>query len=128
GRAPSEVGAGEPGSGAAPAAGTQDPPPPPRHRPDRADHDREREQPPAGARVAEDVAGLPEIDLPEDLGGAESGDDERQRDALHATASTRSVTNRIRDAAFAARASASFGVAPVARIAPARSEARRSSR
>ena len=38
------------------------------------------------------------------------------------------VTKRIADTACAALASASFGVAPVARIAPARSEARRSSR
>ena len=56
-------------------------------------------EPPADARRREHVPRLAEIDLPEDVRGAEAGDDERQRDALHATASTRPVTKRMRAAA-----------------------------
>src|SRR5204862_237898 len=56
------------------------------------------------------------------------GEDERRQRPLHATASTRLVTKRISPAARSAIASASSGVSPVARIAPARSEARRSRR
>ena len=35
----------------------------------------------AGAGVTEDVQHLPEVDLPDDVRGAEAGDDERRRDA-----------------------------------------------
>src|SRR5262249_26010603 len=55
--------------------------PPPGHRPDRDEHDPERGQEEADARVAEDVPRLAKVDLPEDVGQAEPGDHQRRDDA-----------------------------------------------
>ena len=113
GRVADEVRAHEPRERVVHAARGEQPLPAPRHRPDRADHDRERGEPPAGARVREHVRRLAEVDLPDDVGGAEAGDDERRADAhgsRHATASTGPVTSRMRAAASAAAAAAAARV------------------
>src|SRR5437867_6947553 len=127
GRVADEVRAHEPCEPFVDVAGYEQPLPAPRHRPDRRRHDREREEPPAHTRLREDVTRGAEIDLPEDVRGAQTRDDEGRPRTLHA-ASTFFVTKRIRDAARSAAASASVRVSPVARIAPARSEARRNAR
>src|SRR4029079_1440141 len=61
--------------------------PAPGHRPDGHDHDRDRPEEVLELRVAEDVDRLADVDLPDDVGGAEAGDDERRADpdraALH---------------------------------------------
>src|SRR5436190_725115 len=53
--------------------------PAPRHRPDGQDHDRDSTDEVAEVRVHEDVQRLPDVDLPEDVRGAETGDDERRQ-------------------------------------------------
>ena len=125
-----EVGAHEAAERLVHAARGEQPLPAPRHRPHGADHDRDRREPPGDARVREHVARLPEVDLPQDVRGAETGDDEGRSDAhsaRHATASAGTVTKRTRLADSAAAASASARVLPVARIIPERSDARNSS-
>ena len=54
--------------------------PAPGHRPDGDDHDRDRPEEVGEVRVAEDVERLPYVDLPDDVGGAEAGDDEGRAD------------------------------------------------
>ena len=54
--------------------------PAPGHRPDGDDHDRDRREEVLELGVAEDVDRLADVDLPEDVGGAEAGDDERRAD------------------------------------------------
>ena len=51
--------------------------PAPGHRPDRADHDRHRAQEVGDVRVRQEVQRLREVDLPDQVGGAETRDGER---------------------------------------------------
>src|SRR5207249_11217087 len=60
--------------------------PAPRERPDGDDPDRAGGEPPADARVREEVSRPAEIDPPEDVGGGEAGDDERTAGAQRAGA------------------------------------------
>src|SRR5581483_11882153 len=55
--------------------------PAPRHRQHGDDHDRDRPEEVADVRAAEDVERLADVDLPDDVDGAEAGDDERRDDA-----------------------------------------------
>ena len=55
--------------------------PAPRERPDGGDPDRAGGEPPADARMREDVSRLAQVDPPEDVGGREAGDCERRGDA-----------------------------------------------
>ena len=76
-----EVGAHEPGQPLVDSAGGQQPLPAPRHRPHREHHDRDRAEEVADVRVREDVQRLREVDLPDQVGEAEAGDDERPGEA-----------------------------------------------
>ncbi len=64
----------------------EQPLPAPRHRPDRDEHDRERGEEEAELRVREDVHGLAEVDLPDQVGDREPGHDERAGEPQHAAA------------------------------------------
>ena len=80
GRVRDEVRAHEPGQAVVDPADAKQPPPAPGHRPDGEDHDRDRAEEVPAVRVREDVQRLPDVDLPEDVSGAETGDDERRED------------------------------------------------
>src|SRR5205823_5433861 len=75
-----EVGAHEPREPVVDPARGEQLLPAPGHRPDRKHHDREREEEVADAGVRQDVPDPPDIDLPDDVRGAEAGNDERRRD------------------------------------------------
>src|SRR6266545_956849 len=80
-----EIGARQPGHPVVDALGAQEQLPAPRHRQDRHDHQHECEQEIAEIGLLQHVPGTREVDLPEDVGRAEPGDEERQRDADRAS-------------------------------------------
>src|SRR6266576_3475650 len=72
-----EVGSDEPAEPVVDPLRGEQPLPAPGHRPDREHNDRDRGGEVREVRVHEYVHGLADVDLPEDVGGAETGDDER---------------------------------------------------
>src|SRR5207244_6492390 len=76
-----EVGSGEPAEVVLDPAPGEEPLPAPGHRQNGDDHDPDRAEEVAEPGIAEHVDGLADVDLPEDVGGAKAGHDERRRDA-----------------------------------------------
>ncbi len=76
-----EVGPRQPGNAVLDALRPQHQLPAPRHREDRHDHDREREEEVERVGVRDHVDRLADVDLPEDVRGAEPRDEQGQRDA-----------------------------------------------
>src|SRR5439155_1291877 len=70
------------------------------------DHDREREDEVPHTDAGEDVERLADVDLPEDVGRAQAGDDERQRQPKRPAHPTNRACTR-RSASIASRMSSS---------------------
>ncbi len=82
-----EVSPGQPRQPLVHALRPEQPAPALGHRHDRERHDRDREQEPPRARVGEDLGGLADVDLPDEIGDREARQRERREDAdpaLHA--------------------------------------------
>ena len=84
GRVRDEVRAGEPAEPVGDAARGEQQLPAPRHRQDRDEHDSGRREQVAEVRVGDHARRLGDVDLPEQVGGAETGDEERRGDAQRA--------------------------------------------
>src|SRR6266540_5523497 len=124
-RVADEVRAHEPGQPLADSARAEEKLPAPRHRQDARPHDPERPQNVAELRVGDHVRGLADVDLPEQVGGAEAGDDERPDNAKSPAAGhapKRSCTRRSAAVASPMSASECAGESGSERISvPARS-------
>ena len=87
-----EVGARQPRQALAHPLRGQQPPPALGHRDHRQRHDRDREQEPPRARVRDHLGRLTDVDLPDEVGDREGGEEQRRRDAeptAHAWAASR---------------------------------------